>query len=84
MTRPRIGFIGLGIMGHPMAGHLAKAGFDLTVFDSDATAVDRLHDVHPAVAIADSPAGVGATPTSCSRCFPTGHACRRSRSGPTG
>ena len=60
MTRPRIGFIGLGIMGHPMAGHLAKAGFDLTVFDSDASAVDRLLDVHPAVAIADSPAGVGA------------------------
>ena len=47
MTRPRIGFIGLGIMGHPMAGHLAKAGFDLTVFDSDAAAIDRLHDVHP-------------------------------------
>ncbi len=60
MTRPRIGFIGLGIMGHPMAGHLAKAGFDLTVFDTDAAAVDRLHDVHPGVAIADNPAGVGA------------------------
>jgi 3-hydroxyisobutyrate dehydrogenase len=60
MIKPRIGFIGLGIMGHPMAGHLAKAGFDLTVCDSDVNAVGRMRDVHPAVAIADSPAGVGA------------------------
>jgi 3-hydroxyisobutyrate dehydrogenase len=29
----RIGFIGLGNMGRPMAGHLAAAGLDLTVHD---------------------------------------------------
>ncbi|WP_161880992.1 2-hydroxy-3-oxopropionate reductase [Deinococcus alpinitundrae] len=29
--KPRIGFIGLGIMGLPMAGHLLKAGYPLTV-----------------------------------------------------
>lgn len=29
----RIGFIGLGDMGGPMAANIAKAGFDLTVFD---------------------------------------------------
>src|SRR6185295_3931295 len=29
----RIGFIGLGVMGTPMAGHLAKAGHSLTVLD---------------------------------------------------
>jgi len=29
----KIAFIGLGIMGAPMAGHLAKAGHDLTVFN---------------------------------------------------
>jgi 3-hydroxyisobutyrate dehydrogenase len=29
----RIGFIGLGIMGKPMALNLVKAGFDLTVFN---------------------------------------------------
>jgi 3-hydroxyisobutyrate dehydrogenase len=59
MTQPRIGFIGLGIMGHPMAGHLAKAGFDLTVFDSNPEAIERLRDVHPGVALATSPAAVG-------------------------
>ena len=25
-ARPRVGFIGLGAMGRPMAGHLARAG----------------------------------------------------------
>ena len=28
----RIAFIGLGVMGQPMAGHLLAAGHDLTVF----------------------------------------------------
>jgi 3-hydroxyisobutyrate dehydrogenase-like beta-hydroxyacid dehydrogenase len=29
----KVGFIGLGIMGRPMAGHLAKAGHELYVHD---------------------------------------------------
>jgi 3-hydroxyisobutyrate dehydrogenase-like beta-hydroxyacid dehydrogenase len=29
----RVAFIGLGVMGHPMAGHLAKAGLDVTVYN---------------------------------------------------
>ncbi|HLB17465.1 MAG TPA: NAD(P)-dependent oxidoreductase [Burkholderiales bacterium] len=29
----RIAFIGLGVMGFPMAGHLAKAGHDVTVYN---------------------------------------------------
>ena len=29
--QPRIGFIGLGIMGEPMAGHILRKGYDLTV-----------------------------------------------------
>ncbi len=32
----RVGFIGLGNMGYPMAGHLAKAGFELVVADAAA------------------------------------------------
>ena len=31
-----IGFIGLGIMGRPMAGHLAHAGYPLTVYNRTA------------------------------------------------
>ena len=33
MTQPIIGFIGLGIMGRPMSGHLLKAGYALVVYD---------------------------------------------------
>lgn len=29
----RVAFIGLGVMGYPMAGHLAKAGLDVTVYN---------------------------------------------------
>ena len=30
-------FIGLGVMGYPMAGHLAKAGHKVTVYNRTAT-----------------------------------------------
>jgi 3-hydroxyisobutyrate dehydrogenase-like beta-hydroxyacid dehydrogenase len=29
----KVAFIGLGVMGYPMAGHLAKAGFDVCVYN---------------------------------------------------
>ncbi|HRD28310.1 MAG TPA: NAD(P)-binding domain-containing protein, partial [Caulobacter sp.] len=29
----KIAFIGLGVMGFPMAGHLAKAGHEVSVFN---------------------------------------------------
>ena len=33
-TRPRqVAFLGLGVMGHPMAGHLARAGNRVTVYN---------------------------------------------------
>ena len=37
-----IGFIGLGIMGKPMARNLAKAGYDLVVYNRSRDDVDRL------------------------------------------
>ena len=38
----KIGFIGLGIMGKPMAKNLIKAGHDITVFDIVEPAVEEL------------------------------------------
>jgi 3-hydroxyisobutyrate dehydrogenase len=32
-TPHRVAFLGLGVMGHPMAGHLARAGHHVTVFN---------------------------------------------------
>lgn len=37
-----VGFIGLGIMGSPMAAHLVKAGYDVRGHDRNAEAVKRL------------------------------------------
>ncbi|SIS63945.1 2-hydroxy-3-oxopropionate reductase [Salimicrobium flavidum] len=36
----RVGFIGLGIMGKPMASNLVNAGYNLTVFDLNKKAMD--------------------------------------------
>ena len=36
-----IGFIGLGVMGYPMAGHLAEAGHEVTVYNRTETTADR-------------------------------------------
>lgn len=37
----RIGFVGLGNMGGPMAANLVKAGHDVAVFDMSSAAVDK-------------------------------------------
>ncbi len=42
MSKPKIGFIGLGIMGKPMAGHLIDAGYELAVHNRNRDAVDEL------------------------------------------
>jgi 3-hydroxyisobutyrate dehydrogenase-like beta-hydroxyacid dehydrogenase len=46
----RIGFIGLGAMGEPMAANVAKAGFPLTVFDVRPEPLERLEGLGAAVA----------------------------------
>lgn len=42
MTKPVIGFIGLGLMGGNMVENLQKRGFDLVVMDLDPTAVKNV------------------------------------------
>ena len=37
----RIAFIGLGAMGYPMAGHLAKQGHDVTVYNRTLTTAEQ-------------------------------------------
>lgn len=34
-SKPRIGFIGIGNMGWPMATHIQQAGYELSIFDMD-------------------------------------------------
>jgi 3-hydroxyisobutyrate dehydrogenase-like beta-hydroxyacid dehydrogenase len=58
MTIRRLGFIGLGIMGAPMAQNLLKAGFELTVWNRTRAKAEPL--VALGASVADSPAAVAA------------------------
>lgn len=37
----KVSFLGLGVMGYPMAGHLAKAGHDVTVYNRTAAKAEK-------------------------------------------
>src|SRR5690606_34151091 len=58
--RKRIAFLGLGVMGAPMAGHLARAGHQVTVYNRTASRAEAWCVRHVAegldVAQAASPA----------------------------
>jgi 4-hydroxybutyrate dehydrogenase / sulfolactaldehyde 3-reductase len=54
----KVGFVGLGVMGGPMAMNILKKGFALTVFDLNADAVTRL--TKAGAKAAKSPRDVGA------------------------
>ena len=54
MSNERIGFVGLGMMGLPMAKNLVEAGYTVTVFDLDAGAIEE------AQGFGASPASTGA------------------------
>ena len=42
MPNKELGFIGVGRMGIHMAGRLIEAGYTVTVFDTNETAMQRL------------------------------------------
>jgi len=42
----KVSFIGLGVMGYPMAGHISKAGHDVTVFNRTSTKADKWTKEH--------------------------------------
>ena len=57
----KITFLGLGVMGGPMAGHLAKAGHDVTVYNRTAAKAEAWVLAHggafaltPALAVKDA------------------------------
>ncbi len=59
MTLQRIGFLGLGIMGAPMARNLQQKGFAVTVWNRSRAKAEGL--VPFGVTVADSPAAVAAS-----------------------
>ena len=42
----KVAFVGLGVMGFPMAGHLARAGHDMSVFNRGVEKADRWVEAH--------------------------------------
>jgi len=72
----KIGFIGIGAMGTPMAGNLAKAGFELIVFDTDAARVAALAAQHK-VEVAKNLADLGRRCATVITMLPDGKIVRR-------
>jgi 3-hydroxyisobutyrate dehydrogenase-like beta-hydroxyacid dehydrogenase len=51
----KVAFIGLGVMGYPMAGHLARAGHDITVYNRTRSRAAQWRDEFGG-AVAETPA----------------------------
>ena len=58
-TNAKAAFIGLGVMGYPMAGHLAAKGYDVTVYNRTAAKAEKWVGEHGGSA-APSPAEAAA------------------------
>ena len=41
MSKQQVAFVGLGVMGYPMAGHLAKAGYQTRVYNRTAAKAEK-------------------------------------------
>jgi len=61
VDRRKVAFIGLGVMGYPMAGHLAAAGHDVTVYNRTAAKTEKWLAQHGgAAAVTPAAAAQGA------------------------
>jgi 2-hydroxy-3-oxopropionate reductase len=78
----RVGFIGLGLMGKPMALNLLKKGFSLTVHNRSQASVDAL--AAAGAAAAASPAEVAAVSDVIITMVPDSPDVRRVLKGPSG
>ena len=58
--RERVAFLGLGIMGWPQAANIARAGFDLTVWNRTRSRAQEFASEHSAH-VAGTPAEAHAT-----------------------
>ena len=80
--KERIGFVGLGIMGAPMAGHLLKAGYAVRGYDLDPARVKAL--VAQGAAGGRSPGDVAATSDITITMVPDSPDVERAIAGPDG
>ena len=83
-AKPAVGFIGLGVMGQPMTGHLAKAGYAVTVYDLDARIPRALAKALPNTRATRSPAEVAAASDIIMTMLPNGEVVRQVLNGDDG
>lgn len=83
MTIGRIGFVGIGNMGWPMAANLVRAGFELTVYDARPERGREFAARHEC-AVADSLAGLAAHVSCVVTMLPDHHVVRRAVLGAGG
>jgi 2-hydroxy-3-oxopropionate reductase len=80
--KPTVGFIGLGIMGRPMARNILAAGFPLVVYDLTSEPVNEL--VNAGATAANSPAEVAASADVVLLCLPDSPDVEAAMAGPQG
>jgi 3-hydroxyisobutyrate dehydrogenase len=72
VSTPPIGFVGLGVMGLPMAVNLSRAGYSLTVYDKDPVAAERAAEASAGLKLARSPAEVARASAMVVTMLPSG------------
>ena len=67
----RVAFLGLGVMGGPMAGHLARAGHSVTVYNRTSAKAAEWVEAHAGltVASASTPRASPTMPLPAPRCI---------------
>ena len=85
MSKQKVAFIGLGVMGYPMAGHLAKAG---SVMEAEAAAKEPKRSNRPGTRSTRTMSGLGKEPGLPRLVFDPGvglaHALLEGTGGPPG
>ncbi|AHG65616.1 NAD(P)-dependent oxidoreductase [Advenella mimigardefordensis] len=82
MTKPQLGFIGLGSMGKPMVLNLARAGYAVAVYDANAQAAAQLSSEH--IRVMDTPAAVAEHAAIIITMLPTSAIVEEVLTGPEG
>src|SRR5436190_23513847 len=73
---PRVGFVGLGVMGRPMASPLSRAGHPLQLFDIAPGVAAGLAETLPNAVAAASPAALAAASDIVVTMVPNGEVVR--------
>lgn len=83
MRKPKVGFVGIGSMGWPMARNIAAAGYTLSVYDTDGSRAGRFEAEH-GVRVADEPESLGRYADVVVTMLPTGADVREAMLGAEG